>query len=157
MTIRAILVASLVLALPACASDETASEEVVSVEGAGQETRVLTAETAKATTEEGGVFKEYFAGETAATTDLLSGTATIKAGLEIHPPHRHAEEEFLMVVSGEGEWTVGEDTFAAREGDMLYAAAWDTHGIKNTGDEPLTFVFWKWNSRGLPVPVDPEL
>ncbi|MCK0127625.1 cupin domain-containing protein [Erythrobacter sp. F6033] len=152
MTIRAILAASFVLALPACASDE-----VVAAEGAGQETRVLTTETAKATTEEWGVFKEYFAGETAATTDLLSGTATIKAGMEIHPPHRHAEEEFLMVVSGEGEWTVGEDTFTAREGDMLYAAAWDTHGIKNTGNEPLTFVFWKWNSRGLPVPVDPEL
>ena len=120
-------------------------------------TQVLTTETANVSEEEWGTFVEYFAGETAGVRDLLSGTATISPGLEIHPPHRHAEEEFLMVLEGEGEWTVGEEVFGAKKGDMLYAAAWDSHGIKNTGDEPLTFVFWKWDSKGLPVPLDPEV
>ncbi len=118
-------------------------------------TTVLTTQTAKSTEEEWGTFAEYFAGTTAGTRDLLSGTATIKPGLEIHPPHRHAEEEFLMVLEGQGEWTVGEEVFTANKGDMLYAAPWDVHGVKNTGDTPLTFVFWKWNSAGLPTPPDP--
>ncbi|MBV7260331.1 cupin domain-containing protein [Erythrobacter crassostreae] len=157
MTIRAVPAVLALLGAAACAPSEAPTDDNSVVEVSGQETRVLTPETAKTTNEEWGDFAEYFEGETAGTTDLLSGTATIKAGLEIHPPHRHAEEEFLMVIAGEGEWTVGEETFAAAKGDMLYAAAWDLHGIKNTGEEPLTFVFWKWNSRGLPVPVDPEL
>ena len=120
-------------------------------------TAVLTEETAKSSTEEWGEFVEYFGGETQGLSDLLSGTATIKPGLEIHPPHKHAEEEFLMVLEGEGEWSVGGKTFTATAGDMLYAAAWDVHGIKNTGEEPLKFVFWKAHPKGMPVPVDPAL
>ncbi|MEL6530346.1 MAG: cupin domain-containing protein [Pseudomonadota bacterium] len=148
--------------LSSCApqTDAASGEETAQpsgADGSGQPTKVLTTETAKTTSEEWGTFVEYFAGETGGVSDLLSGTATIKPGLEIHPPHRHAEEEFLMVLEGEGEWTVGEEVFSAKKGDMLYAAAWDSHGIKNTGSEPLTFVFWKWNSKGLPVPVDPEV
>lgn len=120
------------------------------------ETQVLTPATAAASEEEWGIFVQYFAGDTAGLSDLLSGKATILPGLEIHPPHRHSEEEFLMVVEGRGEWTVGDETFEAGEGDMLYAAAWDLHGIKNTGEEPLTFVFWKAHPKGMPVPADPQ-
>lgn len=143
------------LLISACAPAATEEAAPEQAEVSGLPTQVLTTEAAATTEEEWGTFVEYYAGETAGTKDLLSGTARIKPGLEIHPPHRHAEEEFLMVIEGEGEWTVGEEVFAAKKGDMLYAAAWDSHGIKNTGDEPLTFVFWKWNSKGLPVPVDP--
>lgn len=144
------------LLMSACAPQSAEEPPPEQAEGSGLPTQVLTTETATTTEEEWGTFVEYFAGETAGTKDLLSGTATIKPGLEIHPPHRHAEEEFLMVTEGQGEWTVGEEVFVANKGDMLYAAAWDSHGIKNTGDTPLTFVFWKWNSKGLPVPVDPN-
>lgn len=145
------------LAVAGCSEPQVVeAKQEMAQAGALNATRVLTTETAKTTEEGWGTFVEYFAGETAGTSDLLSGTATIKPGLEIHPPHRHAEEEFLMVIEGEGEWTVGEEVFPARAGDMLYAAAWDTHGIKNTGEIPLKFVFWKWNSKGLAVPEDPE-
>lgn len=145
-----------VVLLASCAAPAPQASDDVEMVKANIATTVITAETAVATDEEWGTFKEYFAGATAGTRDLLSGTATINPGLEIHPPHRHAEEEFLMVVEGSGEWTVGEETFPATQGDMIYAAAWDLHGIKNTGDVPLTFVFWKWNSQGLPTPPDPE-
>ncbi len=118
--------------------------------------QVLTPSELDPVDEEWGVFVEYFSGESAGAKDILSGTATLNPGFEAHPPHRHAEEEFLMVVEGEGTWTLGDKDFPAKTGDMLYSAAWDLHGIKNTGDKPLTFVFWKWNSKGLPVPSDPE-
>ena len=153
---RNVWLAGLAIAASGCAQTEAESSQARD-QATMLGTQVLTAETAKTTEEEWGTFVEYFAGETHGVSDLLSGTATINPGLEIHPPHRHAEEEFLMVIAGEGEWTVGEETFPAKQGDMIYAAAWDTHGIKNTGDTPLTFVFWKWNSNGLPVPVDPQL
>lgn len=103
-----------------------------------------------------GTFYTYFSGESYGTTDLLTGVAVIDAGWEIHPPHRHAEEEYLIVTEGRGTWHLNGESFPAEEGDMLYAAPWDVHGITNTGDTPLTFVVWKANGKGVPVPEDPE-
>jgi len=119
-------------------------------------TQILSADTAKTSDEEWGRFVEYFSGETEGVVDLLSGTAAIKPGMEIHPPHKHAEEEFLMVLEGKGTWTLGDKDFPAKKGDMLYSKGWDLHGIKNTGDTVLKFVFWKWHSKGTELPVDPE-
>lgn len=70
-------------------------------------------------------------------------------------PHQHAEEEYLMVTAGQDTWHLNGKSFAAQTGGFLYAAPWEVHGIKNTGTESLTFVVWKWNSKGLPVPVQP--
>jgi len=86
---------------------------------------------------------------------VLTGVAVIKPGMEIHPPHQHAEEEYLMVTEGQGTWHLNGKTFAAQKGDILYAAPWDVHGIKNTGTTPLTFVVWKWNNKGLALPTKP--
>ncbi len=120
-------------------------------------TEVRGLDDAKPSKIEGSVFWNYFEGSSYGTKDTLTGVAEIEAGYEIHPPHRHAEEEFLMVIEGSGEWHINGKTFAAKTGDILYAAPWDLHGIFNTGDKPLKFVVFKWNSKGVPVPVDPEL
>ena len=103
-----------------------------------------------------GTFHAYYTGTTYGTTDALAGVAVIKPGMEIHPPHEHTEEEFLMVLSGNGTWHLNGDEFPANTGDMLYAAPWDIHGITNTGNTPLKFVVWKWNNKGVDVPVKPE-
>lgn len=103
-----------------------------------------------------GVFYPHFTGETPATRDMLTGVADIKPGQLIHPPHRHAEEEFLMVISGEGTWSLKGKEFPAAAGDILYAAPWDIHGIENTGAETLRFVVFKYNPQGVAVPVDPH-
>jgi quercetin dioxygenase-like cupin family protein len=78
--------------------------------------------------------------------------AVIKPGVEIHPPHEHSDEEFLLVTQGSGEWSVDGEVFKANTGDMLYAAPWDEHGVKNTGDIDLVFVVFKWHSKGIAVP-----
>jgi len=80
---------------------------------------------------------------------MVSGIANIKAGQEIHPPHKHEEEEFLYVVSGSGEWTINDEIITATTGDLLYAKPNDLHGITNTGSETLTFYFIKWNNKGI--------
>lgn len=95
-------------------------------------------------------FDTYFAGRSAQTDKVLSGVATIPAGQEIHPPHQHADEEYLLVIEGQGTWSLNGEESAAHTGDMLYAAPWDFHGIKNTGESPLKFVVFKWQD-GEPV------
>ncbi len=105
--------------------------------------------------EEWGTYYQYFEGASWGTENALSGIAEIQPGKEIHPPHTHAEEEYLMVLEGAGTWSVNGETFPAGPGDMLYAAPWDEHGISNTGDTVLKFVFWKWTSSGLTPPPEP--
>ena len=102
---------------------------------------------------EWGTFYTYHQGETYGTQDVLTGVAVIKPGWEIHPPHQHAEEEYMIVTEGQGVWHLNGEDFEAGKGDMLYAAPWDIHGVKNTGDEPLTFWVWKWNNKGVALPA----
>ncbi len=116
---------------------------------------VVTAKAAKTDDADWGSFSTYFQGETFGTKDALAGVAVIKPGQEIHPPHQHAEEEYLMVIAGEGTWHLNGKSFPAQAGDILYAAPWDIHGIKNTGKAALKFVVWKWNNKGVALPKQP--
>jgi mannose-6-phosphate isomerase-like protein (cupin superfamily) len=102
-----------------------------------------------------GSLYTYYEGETYGTRDGLAAVAVIKPGQEIHPPHEHAEEEYLMVLEGQGTWHLNGRESPARAGDMQYAAPWDVHGVKNTGRVPLRFVVWKWNTKGAPPPARP--
>ena len=102
-----------------------------------------------------GSLYSYYRTETFGTKDVLAAVAVIKPGREIHPPHQHAEEEYLMVVAGNGTWSLNGKERPAKTGDMQYAAPWDLHGIKNTGRTPLRFVVWKWNSKGVPPMMQP--
>jgi quercetin dioxygenase-like cupin family protein len=102
---------------------------------------------------EGWIFYSYHNDETFGTTQSLAGMAVIKPSVEIHPPHEHSDEEFLLVTQGSGEWSVEGEVFKANTGDMLYAAPWDEHGVKNTSDVDLIFVVFKWHSKGIAVPT----
>lgn len=102
-----------------------------------------------------GSLHTYFEGESYGTRDALAAVAIIKPGQQIHPPHEHAEEEYLMVLEGSGTWHLNGKDRSAKAGDMLYAAPWDLHGIKNTGSQPLKFVVWKWNNKGVELPTKP--
>lgn len=94
-----------------------------------------------------GEFRSYFTGESAGTKDLLTGAALVKPGEEIHPPHKHQEEEFMYLAKGSGTWHLDGKEFPAKEGDVLYCKPFSVHGLKNTGTEPLTFFVVKWNGK----------
>lgn len=103
-----------------------------------------------------GTLYTYYQKETSGTRDGLAAVAVIKPGWEIHPPHQHAEEEYLMILGGQGNWHLNGRESAAKAGDMQYAAPWDIHGVKNTGNVPLRFVVWKWNSKGVVPQARPQ-
>lgn len=104
---------------------------------------------------EWGEWLRHFRGDTHGAKDLVVLAVTLKSGQAPHPPHRHAEEEVMILTDGSGTWTVGDKETAARKGDVVYAAPWVLHGIKNTGDGPLTYYMVKWGGKGVPPPEKP--
>ena len=103
-----------------------------------------------------GELRKYFAGETAGVRDLETGVGRLKAGEEIHKPHQHAEEEFILITRGKGKLHVAGKDYPAAEGDMFYAAPWVFHGITNDSSEELSFFVIKWNGKNGPPPPKPE-
>ncbi|WP_191321812.1 cupin domain-containing protein [Colwellia sp. C1TZA3] len=117
---------------------------------------IISFENTHKTPYEASVFHTYFYGETIGTKDTIVGLAVIEANNEIHPPHQHAEEEYLYIVEGSGEWTLNGVKTPAKKGDVLYVAPWDVHGIFNTGNVPMKFFITRASSKGVEIkaPID---
>ena len=104
-----------------------------------------------------GTFYQYYSEATPIVDDVNVGVAKIRAGENApHPPHKHAEEEYIMVTRGRGTWYLNGESFPANEGDILYARSWDYHGIQSDPDSPLDFVIFKYTGTAHSMPEDPD-
>jgi len=58
---------------------------------------------------------------------------------QAHQAHTHADQDKMYVVlAGHGEAQVGGETTEVGAGDIVFAPAGMLHGMKNTGEEPLS-------------------
>jgi quercetin dioxygenase-like cupin family protein len=90
---------------------------------------------------EAGVYME---GQTAGTRNFVVGQFKLRPGLEPHPIHKHEEEEVMIVTGGKGEIICDGKTTKVGAGSVMYTGPNAPHGIRNTGDDVLTFYFVKW-------------
>jgi XRE family transcriptional regulator, regulator of sulfur utilization len=86
-----------------------------------------------------GESRQFFRAPTATLDQLEVHATTLNPGLASHPPHRHANEEIIIVdqgtlaVFGNGVWkTVG-------PGSVIFNASNSLHGVKNAGTTPATY------------------
>ena len=86
----------------------------------------------------------YFGGPTEQVASMTAGSLRLKPGMSPHAPHRHSEEEFMVITEGAGEISVDGRATKVVPGSMMYCAAGTLHGIVNTGKVPLLFYFYKW-------------
>ena len=91
----------------------------------------------------------HYNGPTDQLSGLCAGMAVLDPGATPHPPHRHPEEEFLIIASGTGEIECAGETTKVGPGAVMYCAGNTLHGITNTGRVPLTFYWSKWLAKGL--------
>lgn len=103
-----------------------------------------------------GQMRIYFRGQTGGTKDVLTAVAVVEPGKAVHRAHRHAQEEYLVLVAGSGTWSLAGKEFPAGRGDILYVEPWVYHGLTNTGDEPLIFVVVRYNPKGVEIPPKPD-
>jgi len=56
-------------------------------------------------------------------------------GQQPHPPHRHVNEEMLMLRTGQLDVTINGETKRITPGSVVFVASNDFHGWKNPGPE----------------------
>lgn len=119
----------------------------VAVEAPKLRDGVLTLNDVETATTEGCQVFMHYNGPTDQLEGVCAGMAILAPGASPHPPHRHPEEEFLIVSEGNGEIECDGKTTQAGPGSIMYCAGNTLHGITNTGNKPLTFYWSKWMAK----------
>lgn len=91
----------------------------------------------------------HYNGPTQQLTTMCTGMCTLEPGATPHPPHRHPEEEFMIVASGTGIIEVDGVPTPVGPGAIMYCGSNVSHGIVNTGTTTMTFYWSKWTARGF--------
>lgn len=94
----------------------------------------------------GSVYR-YYRGETDQSRLLETLQVRLNPGFIPHEPHKHPEEEILLVLEGEGEFIVDGQTTACSAGSMCYAASGSLHSFRNTGSATMVVHIFKWGPK----------
>jgi len=89
----------------------------------------------------------HYNGPTDQLSAVCTGMAVLAPGASPHPPHRHPEEEFLIVSEGTGEIECDGKVTQVGPGAIMYCAGNTLHGVTNTGKTDMTFYWSKWLAR----------
>ncbi len=87
-----------------------------------------------------GERREIINRPTATMKNLESHATTLEAGLVPHAPHRHMDEEIVIVKEGTMEVTIEGKTQRGGPGSMFFIASNEMHGSKNVGAGRATYI-----------------
>ena len=96
-----------------------------------------------------GEVRQVFQNRTATLDELELHVTTLQPGQTPHPPHKHPDEELLIVREGTVETFLGDRTQVVGPGSVIFQAANQMHAIRNVGTGPATYHVIKWNSPGM--------
>ena len=86
---------------------------------------------------------------TATLDELEMHITTLNAGQTSPPPHKHPDEELLIVKEGTVESLVNGQQRRVGPGSVIFQASNQLHSIRNVGDGPATYHVIRWNSPGM--------
>jgi quercetin dioxygenase-like cupin family protein len=86
-----------------------------------------------------GERREVTDSPTATLQNLECHITTLRPGEVPHPPHRHPDEEIILVKEGLVEVTINGHSQRAGAGSIFFYASGDEHGMKNVGDTAATY------------------
>jgi (S)-ureidoglycine aminohydrolase len=88
---------------------------------------------------EKGERREVFDRFTAAFQKMELHVTSLNPGQVSHSPHKHPQEEIILVRKGNALVLIGEATTAAAPGDLIFFSSNSQHALKNTGTTPLEY------------------
>jgi len=92
-----------------------------------------------------------FSGSTKTVRALSCHASVLNHGQCPHPPHRHDEEELLLVLSGEVDITVpdvdmDDARLRMRPGQFAYYPANFAHTLRTVSERPANYLMFRWRS-----------
>ena len=85
--------------------------------------------------------------------ELECHITTLNPGQTPHEPHKHVDEELILVKEGTVESLVNGEKRRAPAGSVIFQSSNQLHAIRNVGDTPATYFVVKWNSPGMMRPL----
>lgn len=82
---------------------------------------------------------------TATLDQLEMHISTLNPGLESHPPHRHVNEELIILRDGECETLSNGKWVKVTPGSVVFNASNSLHGFRNIGTTPATYHVINWS------------
>jgi mannose-6-phosphate isomerase-like protein (cupin superfamily) len=108
--------------------------------------------TIEAKTTKVGARRDFFDAPTATLDMFECHVTTINPGEAPHAPHRHPEEELIIIKEGTIEAMQNGLTKRVGPGSMIFQASNDFHGLRNVGQTPATYHVIKWFTPATPKP-----
>ena len=95
-----------------------------------------------------GSVRQFLRSPTATLDELELHVTTLNPGQTSHAPHRHANEELLIIREGTVEALVHGEWKQLGPGSVIFQATNELHGIRNAGSGPATYHVINWKSPG---------
>lgn len=86
-----------------------------------------------------GERRDFFDRPTRTFRNFECHATTLQPGAVAHPPHRHPDEELIIIREGTLEVMINHETRQAGAGSVFFFAANDLHGMRNAGDGRATY------------------
>lgn len=104
-------------------------------------------------TTKAGAVRQVFQNPTPTLDELECHITTLNPGASPHEPHKHVDEELILVKEGIVESLVNGEKRRAGPGSVIFQSSNQLHAIRNVGDMPATYFVVKWNSPGMMRPL----
>lgn len=106
------------------------------------------------TTEVGSV-RQVVSEPTATLENLEVHITTLNPGKSPHPPHRHPNEEMLILRQGTLEALINGEWKRVGPGSVIFFASNQLHGVRNVGDDPAIYHVVNWKTSATPDATHP--
>jgi XRE family transcriptional regulator, regulator of sulfur utilization len=92
-----------------------------------------------------GEVRSLYSGPTATVNQLEMHVSTLNPGLASHPPHRHVNEELIILREGECETLSSGEWIKVEPGSVVFNASNSLHGFRNVGTVPAVYHVINWS------------
>ena len=95
-----------------------------------------------------GSVRQFFKSPTITLDELECHVTTLNPGLQSHPPHKHPNEELVIIREGNVEVLSNGEWKKAGPGSVIFNASNQLHALKNVGTTPAVYHVLNWKSPG---------
>lgn len=100
-----------------------------------------------------GSVRSFFKARTATLEELELHATTLGPGKAPHPPHRHPNEEMIILWKGTLEALENGEWKRVGPGSVIFNASNQLHGLRNSGTEEAVYHVINWKTAATPAPL----